>query len=529
MSRSVDDLSLSELEELLRAGAGAAKGVGAAPAGSALDALRSEAAGLLVNPDPPQAKALVVKAGKELLKNVDLRSALSADSKAMLEGLTSAAAVALSYADVPRLAAAANQGASSFAAELSIQGQAIAIAALAATGPPGMAAAAVYSTFLGIASAFQAEQEAVRNTRLAEKDAFREACFGAKALQVFLNPAGTGKDGQIVPADIFALQPFPLYSGTCDNGEAVLYRPALGGALIRLLEGGLDEGQTPTTGNDLDELRAFKAAHPGTKIGGSISGVSGTPVTRQYYETLWTGIRAALKDPRLGIPLERRKSFRLLRQAIQAQHKVKGSDGGASLYFAYLDLLNDSFNKGYLPRDPNQLDRILFFHLKTPNSDAPGHKVAELNEKAWAEWGHPSTLAVIISELGRKWELTANPLYAGDIVERERQTRLFNALSQVAAIKDLEARRAALEGRPPSTAPIRVSRAIYDVLPPETREKLNVVLRPSFAGMGDAVRAAQEAARAPKTAITEEESAFPVLPVAAGLALLAGGAWWWSR
>jgi hypothetical protein len=204
---------------------------------------------------------------------------------------------------------------------------------------------------------------------------------------------------------------------------------------------------------------------------------------------------------------------------------VKGSDGGASLYYAYLDLLNDRFNKGHLPRDPNRLDRVLFFHLRTPDKDDPGRKVAELDEDEWARWGHPSTLAVLVSELGRKWETTVNPVYAGDILERERQTRLFEALSKVAAIKDVEARRAALDGRPPPTAPTQVPRAIYEALPPETRETLNVVPRVTFAGLGPAIEAARRKSN-------EDDDDLPLGTVLLGASGL-GAAWlgyrWWRN
>lgn len=104
----------------------------------------------------------------------------------------------------------------------------------------------------------------------------------------------------------------------------------------------------------LDQLGAELSADLETRAKGKCYGGAGL-ISKVYYQMWLDHIRKRQGNVNLGIPEDRRRVFRMLRRAIEAQHNVPGTDGGSSLWPAYMDLLVECFDKGWLT-DESQID-----------------------------------------------------------------------------------------------------------------------------------------------------------------------------
>lgn len=418
-----------------------------------LSKLAAEASSVAGSPTPAEAKGLIVKAAREAVES-KIAAVLSPESLGIVTGITSTVSALLASGEIQRLAAEAKSTPMAYAVSAAMAIQPAILNALAVSSSDAAAIVPIYSTILTFGKSVVADMDAAIAAKLQQAAEEDEDCYGGRALAQFLSPMGTGPGGALVPADFFAFQRFPDYDGACfkkPRKKPHLYRPALGAALISLLEGGLDTSGTNTNVQPPD-FAAFAAAHPNSVIAGSVGVAPGTTTAAPYYN-LWLSKMRAMLGPQIGIPLERRLFFRVMRLVMQVQHEVEGSDGGASLWPVYLDLLVDTFKKGYLPSDPNGLDVLLFNKVLTPNSadqtvktvgiktelikvpdpgSAAGWKNVEVSW--WDMWKHPYPVSKLIFDMARRWDSTVNPSYAVDKKARADITARFEQLSKIAAM-----------------------------------------------------------------------------------------------
>jgi hypothetical protein len=513
----IDDLSLAELEDLVarRSAARPLGDVGPRPVGDVGDVSAAQklidagaqAYATIQNPTADGAKALAATAADAALSSPEIRQVLSTESKAFLGSLASSASAVLATVDVGKLAQAAGQSPAAFAGQLGMQ----AIATALTLGPTiaaslaGTALTAGSAAFGGLVAAAYAAMTAIAaplNAELAEQAAARAERFAEggqldlDTINARLRPPATGPRGENRPADLFVYQDFSSVGKTwgaaehCPN-KGRLYRSFLGESLMRLTEAGLhtlpkrpnsDVGWEPE--GDLERPTDHKCA-------------ADTPIiSEKYYDLYINAIRARHKNPALGIPRPTRDVLEMLRRAMQAQHGVPGTDGGASLWPAYMDVLTREFDVGHLTAD----SLVDFFRAKVDwDYDAPSKKSIVFRSGANGELS-----AQLVNLLVDSWRKTINPIYAQDVAAREESNKLFVGLAKVAALKALGQK--------------YLPAAVLKDVPPALQKQLGVSVRPTFGGLGPLVEAAR-AAKAREVAA----GAAPAEPSRSWTPWIAGG------
>jgi hypothetical protein len=356
--------------------------------------------------------------------------------------------------------------------------KAAAYAALALTGY-GAVFAVVASIAEGMAAQYEAEMAAKRK----EKAELDFQCAGPPGLARLMTPRGSGKDGAIVPADLFAFQSFPEHDADCKvahRPKPYVHRPALGNVLIWLLEAGLDGSAQATQGNiEPPDVAVYRKANPAVTVAGAIGGIAGWPVSQRYFEPWAAAVRAS--GAPYAIPRETRLMFRALRLAMQAQHRVPGSDGGAALWPIYMDLLLAEVKAGRIPRDPNRLELVMFTRIRTPDTDRPAVKAIGLDNAEMTAWPRPHPLARYVAEVIDRWEAAVDPPYAIERGERDAKAKLFVTLAKVEALRTAAKTVAEAAGKPAPDV-LLVPKALYAEVPAKMRDELGIapVVRPRF-------------------------------------------------
>lgn len=217
----------------------------------------------------------------------------------------------------------------------------------------------------------------------AQKEANAQSCARREAQ---FTPVGTDPGRVVVPADIFGRydkQDAALINLEWDYVEsgAVGPRPTIGESLIRVTE-------------DFKERAAL---------------------IEQLRKGGWKGS---------DIPSNRRKLFQKLREAIEIQrkHSPKGStDGGKALFPLYLDLLRDTYSRGWMS------DSLASFLLGMRIGVARNGKTLAVPEACYAT---STVRAHAVRALITGWEQTIAPWYGPS---KEKQDALEKQAAEIAA------------------------------------------------------------------------------------------------
>ncbi len=275
--------------------------------------------------------------------------------------------------------------------------------------------------------------------------------------QTAFKPKGTGSmlgGGTMVPADIMAaVHPIPKPTEHDDYWENTsphanffvpgvkLYASSLGAALIALTEG------MPADERDVTAKKAVMAKSPvlsqsGDLVVGKKKIVAALKKLRPHvikaYDREYKELHPGAK---VGIRAEWRRLFRALRRAIAASHGPKlakgaKSDGGLSMWPAYLDLLLAERKAGRLPKKyivyvlqkrgaaylPNGGQGTHLHHDPVFEDGMFGKQfepvVGHRGQDVYYPPGHPdrgctSILADQIVNLLDQWKRTVKPYYEG--------------------------------------------------------------------------------------------------------------------
>lgn len=284
-------------------------------------------------------------------------------------------------------------------------------------------------------------------------------------------PKGTGSlfaGGGVVPADLFApVHKIPKDANWGGRGNvapgkvwgfvrgADKYASALGCALMAITE------WAPADPRDVDFKKLAKMDHE--RGLGTFDDFAG----EYWNENMWwkhvsrviRESRAAYVDEypgkrQIGPSKKRRAQFRKLRRAIRAQHgpslpKGAVSDGGASLWTSYLDLLRDEVRAGHITKRwiAFQLQWVgasyNYFQLFPGMVSDPDHvnllPMFGTEEEYHAEGqdgrGCPSVLADQIFGLVGGWATSVEPFYAAGQAEIDRMKTAANEIARVAGEK----------------------------------------------------------------------------------------------
>jgi hypothetical protein len=437
----------------------------------------AEAYAAIQTPSADKAKALASTAADAIMSSADVRNAISDETKALLNGVASGAFTVLAAVDIKKLAAAAKLSPSAFASQAATQGVGL-VLSMAPNIATALGATTAATSLMGVGAAAVAAAIAVMNVIAAPLNAELAAQATARAERYYeglkllddtartrMRPRPTGPRGENRPADLFPYQSWkgigPVFGmSKCAD---TLYRPLIGAALMRLTESGLDKAPVRKD-SGIGEEPEWDPERPA-----SCAVLSGM-ISAAYYPMWIAAIRNKNKNQALGIPEDRRRIFRMIRQAIQAQWNVPGTDGGAYLWPAYMDLLVREFDEGHLT--PGSIGDFMAGHVDWDYNE-PGKKSISFTSQTTG-W---QVAAAAINTLVDQWRSTVNPIYAQDVASRNAANKLFVALSRLAALK--------------TTGSQYVPPALLKDIPPELVKQIGVAVRPKFTSAADDQRMAE--------------------------------------